>query len=235
MITDRQMQTKASGTDQWLSEEAPKGHGRFMGCITRSGDRLFYFRYTGPDKKRSWISIGAYDPNGRYGLTLKDARTRAGELSKLYQNGIIDLKNHLQVERELAEAKRQAEQVRLEAERQAAAAEAVKLSTRVTVHTLFERWVSVDLIRRKDQGQEVRRMFKKDVLPTLGNLAVEDVRKGHVTAVTDALLARGVSRMAKLIFSLNFSMRGGNTSTLINALGEFQPKTPKTVGLIPCG
>lgn len=73
---------------------------------------------------------------------------------------------------------------------------------RITVTDLFERWTAVELIRRKDGGKEIRRMFQKDVLPSLGSLAVEDVRKGHITAVTDALLARGVTRMAKLIFSL---------------------------------
>ena len=76
------------------------------------------------------------------------------------------------------------------------------LQARITVNDLFERWSAVDLIRRKDGGKEIRRMFAKDVLPALGGLAVEDVRKGHITAVADALLARGVTRMAKLIFSL---------------------------------
>ena len=39
-------------------------------------------------------------------------------------------------------------------------------------------------------------MFEKDVLSLIGTLAVEDVRTAHVTAVTDAVLARGVTRMA---------------------------------------
>ncbi|MDT4839097.1 Prophage integrase IntA [compost metagenome] len=70
------------------------------------------------------------------------------------------------------------------------------------MHDLFDRWEKVDLLNRKDKGKEVRRMFEKDVLPYLGALAVEDVKKGHITEVTDVLLARGVNRMAKLIFSL---------------------------------
>ena len=70
------------------------------------------------------------------------------------------------------------------------------------VSELFQRWATVDLIRRKDGGAEIARMFKKDVLPKIGELPVEDVRKGHITEVTDALLARGVNRMAKQIFSL---------------------------------
>ncbi|MCL2591580.1 MAG: integrase arm-type DNA-binding domain-containing protein [Betaproteobacteria bacterium] len=73
---------------------------------------------------------------------------------------------------------------------------------RQTVRNLFDRWFQVDVIRRKDKGAEVKRMFEKDVLPTLGTLAVEDVRKGDVTKVVDALLARNVPRMAKMIFSL---------------------------------
>lgn len=80
--------------------------------------------------------------------------------------------------------------------------QAEALSARITVADLFERWATVELIRRKDGGKEIRRMFAKDVLPIIGDLAVEDIRKGHVTAVTDALLARGVTRMAKMIFSL---------------------------------
>lgn len=81
-------------------------------------------------------------------------------------------------------------------------AQAESMQARITVTDLFERWAAVELIRRKDGGKEIRRMFRKDVLPALGPLAVEDVRKGHITAVTDALLARGVTRMAKMIFSL---------------------------------
>ena len=98
--------------------------------------------------------------------------------------------------------KNQADVAHAIAEQQARIAQVVAQQARITVSDLFERWVTVELVRRKDGGKEIRRMFCKDVLPTLGPLAVEDVRKGHITAVTDALLARGVTRMAKLIFSL---------------------------------
>jgi integrase len=80
--------------------------------------------------------------------------------------------------------------------------QAESLQARIAVRDVYERWVTVELVRRKDGGKEVRRMFEKDVLPLLGEIAIEDIRKGHVTHVTDALLARGVNRMAKQIFSL---------------------------------
>lgn len=104
--------------------------------------------------------------------------------------------------RRIGRLTRKAEQAEAGAQAKKRIAEAEALQARITVADLFERWATVELIRRKDKGREIRRMFEKDVLPVIGALAVEDVRKGHITAVTDALLARGVARMAKLIFSL---------------------------------
>jgi integrase len=95
-----------------------------------------------------------------------------------------------------------ATQIEAAAEAQAKITEAIAVQARISVNDLFERWATVELIRRKDAGKEIQRMFAKDVLPQIGEIAVEDIRKGHVTAVTDALLSRGVTRMAKLIFSL---------------------------------
>lgn len=76
-----------------------------------------------------------------------------------------------------------------------------KLQARVTVNDLFIRWHDTDLINRKDKA-EIVRMFNKDVLPVLGELFVEDVRKGHITQVTDALLVRGVAHLARNILKL---------------------------------
>ncbi len=73
----------------------------------------------------------------------------------------------------------------------------------MTVNKLFEHWESLDLtIRRKDKGKDIRRIFEKDVLPAIGALSVEDVRKGHIAAILDTLLARGVPRLAKMALTL---------------------------------
>lgn len=198
IITDRVLQAKPTGKDRWITEDAPRGHGRFMARITKSGDRLFYFRYTDPAGARAYIPLGAYDNDGAAGLTLQEARAKAGELSRLYQSGVTDIKGHFEAEKTRAEAEQAAHLAKLAADQAAQA----RVEARITVSTLFDRWASVDLIRRKDGGAEIRRMFEKDVLPKIGHIPVEDVRKGDVTGVTDALLARGVTRMAKMIFSL---------------------------------
>ena len=202
IITDRQIKKSPTDKDQWLTDDAPKGHGRLTVRITPSGDRLFYFRYTDPNGKRVTMAIGKYCDQGRDGSTLAMARVKAGELSKLYQGGIKDLKGYIEADGRLAESMRSAEQARLDADRQAKVDEVARLLARITVTDLFERWSSVDLIARKDGGKEIQRIFEKDVLPKIGHLAVDEVKKGHITAVTDILLARSVNRMAKLIFSL---------------------------------
>lgn len=77
-----------------------------------------------------------------------------------------------------------------------------ELGARLKVRDLFDKWEKTELSDRKDSGAEVRRMFEKDVFPTIGDMAAEDVRKGHVMALVDKVKERGVSRMARVIFSL---------------------------------
>lgn len=202
-ITDRQMSIKPGPRDIWLNESAPKGHGRFMARIRSNGERLFYYRYTDSTSVRVRLPIGSYDRDGTSGLTLKSARQRARELTELYLGGVTDLREHIEAEETARKVARQAEIARLETEKAASEAALARHEARKTVNYLFDHWARVDLSNnRKDGGAEVRRMFQKDVLPLIGHVAVEDVRKGHLTEVTDAMLSRGVNRMAKHVFSL---------------------------------
>lgn len=165
--------------EQFLSD----GGGLYL-RVRASGWKQWLYRYKSGTKTR-WVDLGTYPA-----VKLADARSEAATLTLKRKQGIDPIEEREQ------EAARQAAEAAATA--QALAAHAA----RVTVHDLFDRWASVDLVRRKDGGAEVRRMFEKDVLPTLGAMAVEDVRKGHITGITDALLARGVTRMAKMIFAL---------------------------------
>lgn len=202
-ITDRQMTAKPGANDKWLSEVAIWGHGSLVARITPSGERLFYFRYTNSSSERITFPIGTYSRDGSEGtMTLAEAGQRAKELAGLHKSGIRDIKEYLEAEEAARVAARDAELARIAAEQVALEEAKSRQAARKTVQHLFDHWANVDLINRKDGGAEVRRMFEKDVLPYLGKLAVEDVKKGHITEVTDALLARGVNRMAKMIFSL---------------------------------
>jgi integrase len=120
---------------------------------------------------------------------LKDARIERDTHKALLKQGIDpNLERMLQVER--------IRQQQLE-EQEALA----KLAARLTVQHLFVRWYDTDLINRKDKI-EVIRMFNKDVLPDLGGLFVEDVRKGHIALVIDKLKQRGVNHLARNLLKL---------------------------------
>ncbi|QRY76919.1 tyrosine-type recombinase/integrase [Pseudomonas sp. PDNC002] len=202
-ITDRQMTAKPGTSDKWLSEVAIWGHGSLVARITPSGERLFYFRYTNSGSERITLPIGTYSRDGNEGtMTLAEAGQRAKELAGLHKSGVRDVKEHLEAEEAARVAARDAEIARIAAERAAIEEAQARQAARKTVQDLFDHWARVDLINRKDGGAEVRRMFQKDALPFLGTMPVDDVKKGHITEVTDTLLARGVNRMAKMIFSL---------------------------------
>ena len=93
---------------------------------------------------------------------------------------------------EVAEAKANA-QNRLDAIAQA--------QRRMTVSELFDRWEALALSSRKDKGVEIRRMFNKDVIPEIGAMAVEDVKKRHIAAMLDKVRERGVGRMVNLMLA----------------------------------
>lgn len=67
---------------------------------------------------------------------------------------------------------------------------------RPTVLEVFESWTKLELTQRKDQGAEVNRSFRKDVLPALGKIAIADVTRVHVTRILDSILERGARRLA---------------------------------------
>ena len=69
------------------------------------------------------------------------------------------------------------------------------------VNDLFEHWAQMELIKRKDKGAEIRRMFNKDVLSEIGELGVNDIRQVHISAMLDKVLKRGVNRMTNLLLT----------------------------------
>ncbi len=138
----------------------------------------FFYRFEG---KQKWLTLKASE--------LPEARTERDLYSQMLKDG-IDPGLETKLQKERVRQQQLAEQEAL-----------IKLEARITVRDLFTRWRDTDLTNRKDV-KEVTRMFEKDVLPLLGNLFVEDVKKGHITQVTDALLKRGVKRMAKMMLAL---------------------------------
>lgn len=209
------MQALATTTDQWLIEAGPRGAGQFIGRITPSGNRLFYFRYTDPGGKRVRLPIGSYEPKGRGGLKLAEARAVASDWSRLYQSGERDIRQYL-ADRQAAEiaakhtAVTQAEATKREADESARLA-ALEQQRRLTVRQVFDRWVETELtphIRadgkrtgRKDSGQYTREQFERRVFPEFGNVAIADVRKADVLSILDGVKAEGKLRTTNVLLA----------------------------------
>lgn len=179
-LTDKTIKAiKAINKDLFLND----GGGLYLRTHP-SGWKGWLYRYK-LNGKTNWLDIGTYPK-----LSLAEARAKAFSLTANRKNGIDPVE---QKKQELIN-------------RQLEIAEKEKLLnatlSRTSVNQLFDKWMEIDLKRRKDGGDEVKRMFSKDVLPFIGNIAVEDIKKGHITSLTDKLIARGVNRSAKLLLSL---------------------------------
>lgn len=221
-VTDRGMQANATGSNQWLASSLGRGAGAFLGRITASGERLFYFRYTDPSGNRPFLPIGPYHPLGEGGgLTVADARRRASELSLLYQSGVRDLREHFEREREAEEFTRQEAETERRQALAAAEQAAQAAARRVTMRQLFEQWQRAELrpqrltdgtrTRRKDGGEWVRQSFERRVFPALGYVAAADVKRADLLKILDDCKAEGRRRTANVLLAdlkqmLNFAL-----------------------------
>ena len=78
---------RVSGKDVWLTDPAARGQGRFTLRCTPSGACVFMFRHTRAKNTRDILKVGNYDLRGINGLTLSEAREKAGELARLAAGG----------------------------------------------------------------------------------------------------------------------------------------------------
>lgn len=81
-----------------IADPAPRGTGKFTAWKMASGNVMFYYRYARPDGSRDRLTVGSYDPTGRSGLTLAEARARAAELARRYAAGDRDLRGAIDAE-----------------------------------------------------------------------------------------------------------------------------------------
>lgn len=174
---------KPSELEQVLSD----GGGLYVRIrpINDGGSISFRLAYR-IEGKQKWLTVGTYPT-----MKLKEAREARDKHKQSLSDG-VDPSLAKQLDKKRQQNIQLAEQ-----------AENAKQSARMTINKLFERWVKLDIsIRRKDQGKDITRIFEKDVLPVIGEMHVEDVRKSHIATVLDTLLARNVPRLAKMALTL---------------------------------
>lgn len=170
---------KASDKVQMISD----GGGLYVRVRTQAdgGSKSFMFDYRFKGKQCR--------------ITLNDARTLA-EARKIRDEYKLLVKQGKdpRIERQLEAERNRVAQLAEEAE-------LARQQALTTVNALFERWIATDLQQRKDLA-EIQRMFAKDVLPIIGTINVQDIRKSHVTDVIDRIKQRGSSHTARNLLKL---------------------------------
>lgn len=171
LLTDRECRNEKPKEKEHLLAD---GEGLFL-RIRPNGSKDWLFIYTFAGKRRK-MGLGSYETT-----SLATARQEADKARTALSQ---------QIDPQLKRIQNEAQQV---AERQEL--EATKIRT--TVKDLFDKWERLELSGRKDGGKEVRRGFEKDVLPKLGKLPAEDVKRKHIAAVLDAVVERGARIVAR--------------------------------------
>lgn len=196
-ITDKNVakairDAKATGADVWVTDASKaRGVGRMRLRANPSGKCAFYFRYSDSDGKQVPLKFGTYNEKGEGGLTLKEARAKAGELSKLYQDGKHDLRAYLE-HQEAEESARMAmaARARSEAERQATAG---------TLHKLLDGYIAHLERQGKQSAQDARNILRRNVIdefPHFAAMRAADITAEDVSAMMAQLINKGAGRTA---------------------------------------
>lgn len=142
------------------------------------------YRYSGKTRE---IAVGTW-PKLSLAEVRQERKTLADTLARGQDPAELRAVVKLQARAEVHEAGAQA-QARIEA--------AAAMQARMTVKELFGKWEQSALSARKDKGAEVRRSFEKDVLPAIGDMAAEDVRRVDVARILDGVVSRDARILAR--------------------------------------
>lgn len=174
-LTDRTIQS-IKGSDKDIFTSA--GGGLYL-RVRKSGTKFWLYRYKS-EAATKWMDLGEYPI-----LSLADATDLARQATKQRKLGIDPLEHRAEVKAAVTAAA-----VARKAEQEAVA-------SRLTVNALLERWERTELKARKDEGAEIRRSFEKDVLPTIGQIAAENVTRKMVASILDSVVIRGAPIVAR--------------------------------------
>lgn len=196
MLTVKEL--RAIKPNVWLSDGGGRGGGSLL--FRRTGDGVIrtYFRHVQSDGKRYALPIGQYDEAGRDGLTLAQARARAGELSKLYQSGVKNLRAHLEAE----EAERRAVQNAAQAAREAAEAE-TSARRRYTLKALCGAYIAyLERAGKAKSAKDAASCFKVHVyeaFPKLVDIPAREITPHQIAAMVRTVREAGKERTAGVL------------------------------------
>jgi integrase len=181
-MAQKKLTVKEIDNARIVSGEQLLSDGDCLFLRVRPESRTWLFIYRAGAGRRK-LSIGTYPT-----VTLLVAREKAESLRRQLADGIDP-----QEERKRAESAKQAEK-------------AIKEALPQSVRDLFDLWQKRELTQRKDggrkdNGDETRRKFEKDVFPRIGALPLDTLRRAHVMQILDEVKARGAPRIAGILLS----------------------------------
>lgn len=145
--------------------------------VRPNGSKDWLFRYTHSGQRRK-LALGSYPA-----ISLAAAKALGNDERTRLAQGIDP----------------QAHRIKEEADRKAAIA--LTGATPQTVNDLFDLWERQELSKRIDAGKEARRKFSKDVFGRIGDIRLDLLRRGHITAILDDVKHRGAPRIAGMLLA----------------------------------
>ncbi len=186
---------KALGAEKWLAESA-KGEGQLRAKGSTNGAR-FYFRYRRGDNTTADLPLGRFDPEGKQGMTLRQAKAKATEWRERYKAGERDLHAARDADERERARERQARQTAERAAREQAAARRTR-----TLGALLTAYADQLQRDKKPSAREVRRALERharDAWPKLWTAPLADVTPDDLLAIVAVPADAGKLRQAEKI------------------------------------
>ena len=228
---------KKSAADVYLTEGGKsRGVGRLRFRARPTGDKgqgLFYFRYTDSAGRQDQVAIGVYDEKGRAGLSLKQARDKAGEYSRRYQGGARDLRAHLDHER--AQERARIEEARRERE------EAERQEKTGSLRALLEGYGDYLKDSGKQSAKDAKSLFKRNVFDAhldLAAMRASSITPGDIKTILEKLVDEDKGRTAAKLRSYmraayGLALQANAGPTVPKALREFYLTSNPVAGVSP--
>ncbi len=221
-ITTRDLSSLTKQKGKWITESLQHGHGSIAFRCLANGIGIYY-RYHDLGKLVNH-SIGRYDEAGKAGLSLKQARAKASELSALHAAGVKAIREHIAVEEnKVNEALR-------------------KATTKATAGTfaqLLEAYTNGLELEGKLSAPKVRNMLRKWVLVAhveLLNRRANEIAHNDIMRIlvmpTEAGLTRTVNQLrSHLLAAFNKAISAVGDPSLAASIGTGYDLTSNPVAM----
>jgi integrase len=172
-LTDREIKnTKTDSKDIFLND----GRGLYL-RVRASGQKIWLYRYKVGNQTK-WPELGLYPS-----MSLSEARGEAVKAKSIRDAGEDPVEFKKSALKKINHEKH-------------------LYNNSITLSKIFETLFCLVISKIADDGAPVKRMFEKDVLPSIGNKKADEVTRRDITDILDNILDRDAKRMANMTLTL---------------------------------